>query len=202
MQFQKSISAQMGIFTLWWGWSMLLGATTLFVLIGLFAHFHVLDQESSGWVQAIGSIAAIFTAVVIANRQGEQQIQAQRTKDQVMMSLVTGVATRAAAASHALFVGFDGLEKQNKETNEEILTAIESQVLALRGINPADLPKPEMVEPFLKLRAIMEQKHVMAGLLANGRVGYVDKLRCATVFAHNSQAANVAACELQRLAQA
>ncbi len=201
MQPLQSLSAQMRTFTLWWGWSLLVGATTLFVLIGVFAHFHVLDQESSGWVQAIGSIAAIFTAVVIANRQGEQQIQAHRTKDQVIINLVMEVATRAAAASHALFVGFDDLQKQNKETSEEILTAIESQVLALRGINPADLPKPEMVEPFLKLRAIMEQNHVMAGLLANGRDGYVDKLRCATVFAHNSQAANAAACELQGLAQ-
>lgn len=181
---------------------MLVGTTTLFVLIGVFAHFHVLDQESSGWVQAIGSIAAIFAAIAIANRQGEQQIRAHKTKDQVMMSLVIGVATRAAAASHALFIGFDDLQKQNKETNEEVLTAIESQVLALRGINATDLPKPEMVEPFLKLRGIMEQNHVLAGLLANGRDGYVDKLRCAVVFAHNSQAANEAACELQALSQA
>lgn len=202
MQFLKSISAQMGTFTLWWGWTLLVGAATLFVLIGIFAHFHVLDQESSGWVQAIGSIAAVFTAVLIANRQGEQQIQAHRTKEQVIMNLVVGVATRAAAASHALFLGFVDLQKQQKETSEEILITIESQVLALRGINPVDLPKPEMVEPFLRLRAIMEQNHVMAGLLANGRDGYIDQLRCATVFSHNSQAATAAASELQALSQA
>ncbi|MNR67123.1 hypothetical protein D3C85_1909570 [compost metagenome] len=63
-----------------------------------------------------------------------------------------------------------------------------------------DLPRPEMVEPFLRIKAIMEQSYVMAGLLANGRDGYVDRLRCATVFAHNSQAARIAAEELQKAA--
>ena len=49
---------------------------------------------------------------------------------------------------------------------------------------------------------IMEQNHVMAGLLANGRDGYIDQLRCATVFSRNSQAANAAALELQASSQA
>lgn len=107
---------------------------------------------------------------------------------------------RAAEVSSLLFRSFNELQLQVTETSEEILTTVESQVLALRGINPVDLPRPEMVEPFLRIKAAMEQSHVMASLLANGRDGHVDRLRCATVFAHNSQAVHKSAKELQQVA--
>ncbi|WLI13441.1 MULTISPECIES: hypothetical protein [Pseudomonas] len=181
-------------------WLLILGIPTLWLMVGVFVHFGVLDKDSPGWVQAIGSIAAIFVAVLITHRQGEQQTMERRNKDRVVSNLIVGVATRAAAVASLLFHSFNDLQLQVQETNEEILTTVESQVLALRGINPMDLPRPEMVEPFLRIRAIMEQSYVMAGLLAKGRDGYVDRLRCATVFAHNSQAARIAAEELQQAA--
>lgn len=196
----RLIFREMGVYTVWWVWLLMLGISTLWLLVGVFVHFGVLDNDSPGWVQAVGSIAAIFVAVLIAHRQGEHQALERRNKDRVVSNLVVGVATRAAAVSSLLFHSFNDLQRQVTETNEEILTTVESQVLALRGINPVDLPSSEMVEPFLRIRAAMEQSYVMAGLLANGRDGYVDRLRCATVFAHNSQAVHKAAEELQRVA--
>lgn len=194
------ISREMGVFTVWWLWLLMLGIPALWLLIGIFAHFGVLDKESPDWVQAVGSIAAVFAAVLVANRQGQQQVRERQNKDRVVSHLVVGVAKRAAAVSSLLFQSFNDLQQQVKETNEEILTTVESSVLALRGINPVDLPRPEMVEPFLRIRAAMEQSHVMTNLLANGRDGYVDRLRCATAFAHNSQAVHKAAEELQQAA--
>lgn len=196
----QSIPREMGVFTVWWLWLLMLGIPTLWLLVGVFVHFGVLDKDSPGWVQAVGSIAAVFAAVLIANEQGRQQARERQSKDRVVSHLVVGVAARAAAVSSLLFQSFNDLQQQVKETNEEILTTVESQVLALRGINPVDLPRPEMVEPFLRIRAAMEQSHVMANLLANGRDGYVDRLRCATAFAHNSQAVHRAAEELQQAA--
>ena len=196
----RLISREIGVYTVWWVWLLLLGISTLWLMIGVFIHFGVLDKDSPGWVQAIGSIAAIFVAVLVAHRQGEQQTLERLNKDRVVSNLIVGVATRAASVASLLFHSFNDLQMQVQETNDEILTTVESQVLALRGINPMDLPRPEMVEPFLRIRAIMEQSYVMAGLLANGRDGHVDRLRCATVFAHNSQAAHIAAADLQQAA--
>ncbi|MFK3680657.1 hypothetical protein [Pseudomonas sp. NPDC088890] len=196
----QSVSREIGLFTVYWLWLLALGIPTLWLLIGVFEHFGVLDRDSPGWVQAVGSIAAVLAAVLIANKQGRQQSQERQSKDLVVSHLVVGVATRAAEVSNLLFMSFNDLQQQVAETNEEILTTVESQVLSLRGINPVDLPRPEMVEPFLRIKAAMEQSHVMASLLANGRDGHVDRLRCATVFAHNSQAVHKAAKELQQAA--
>ncbi|MGE8504083.1 MAG: hypothetical protein ACN6P1_17810 [Pseudomonas sp.] len=196
----RFIPREMGIFTVWVLWLWIFGISTLWLLIGIFEHFGVLDTESPNWVQAIGSIAAVVAAVLVANRQGQQQAKERQNKDKVVSQLVVGVAIRAAAVSSLLFHSFSDLQQQVKETSEEILTTVESQLLALRGINPVDLPRPEMVEPFLRIRAAMEQSYVMASLLANGRDGHIDRLRCATVFAHNSQAVHKAAEELQQAA--
>ncbi|WP_043309533.1 hypothetical protein [Pseudomonas sp. ML96] len=200
MSKRQLIPRYLGLFTVWWVWVMVMVIPSLWLLIGVFVHFGVLNGDSPGWVQAVGSIAAVFAAVLIANKQDEQQAQERKSKDRVVSNLVVGVATRAAAVSSLLFQSFNQLQQQIDETSEEILTTVESQVLALRGINPVDLPRPEMVEPFLRIRAAMEQSYVMAGLMAKGRDGYVDRLRCATVFAHNSQAVHAAALELQRVA--
>ncbi|WP_282363259.1 hypothetical protein [Pseudomonas sp. PS01297] len=196
----KLIGNKIGIYTIWALWLLIISNFMLWSMVGVFAHFGVLDKDSPGWVQAVGSIAAIFVAVLISQWQGEQQALERRKKDRVVSNLIVGVATRAAAVSSLLFQSFNDLQQQVKETNEEILSTVEAQVLTLRGINPMDLPSPEMVEPFLRIRAIMEQSYVMAGLLANGRKENVDPLRCATVFAHNSQAARIAADELQKAA--
>ncbi|MBA6101718.1 hypothetical protein [Pseudomonas monteilii] len=194
----QSVFREMGFFTVWWLWLLIMGIPTLWLLVGTFEHFGVLDTDSPGWVQAIGSIAAVFAAVLIANRQGQQQIRERQSRDKVVSLIVVDVAMRAAAVSSLLFQSFNELQQQVMETNEEILTTVESQVLALRGIDLVDLPRPEMVEPFLRIRAAMEQSHVMANLLAKGRDGYVDRLRCATTFAHNSQIVHGAAEELRQ----
>jgi hypothetical protein len=196
----QSIFRDIKIFTVYWLWILTLGIPTFWLIIGVLDHFGVLDKDSPGWVQAVGSIAAVLVAVLIANRQGRQQSEERQNKDLVVTHLVVGVATRAAEVSSLLFQRFGELQQQVTETNEEILTTVESQVLALRGINPVDLPRPEMVEPFLRIKAAMEQSHVMASLLATGRDGHFDRLRCATTFAHNSQIVHIASKELQQIA--
>lgn len=178
----------------------MLGIPTLWLMIAVFEYFGVLDQDSPGWIQAIGSIGAVFAAVFIATHQSRQRAIEQRNRGLVVSRLVVGVATRAAGVSSLLFHSYNDLMRKVDETNEEILTLLESQVLALRGINPVDLPHPDMVEPFLKIRGAMEQSNVMAGLLVRARDGHFDHLRCATVFSHNSQAVAIAAQELERIA--
>lgn len=63
----RLICSAMGEYTMWWLWLLMLGIPTLWALIGVFVHFGVLDEESPSWVQAIGSIGAIFVAIAISH---------------------------------------------------------------------------------------------------------------------------------------
>ncbi|WP_223462679.1 MULTISPECIES: hypothetical protein [unclassified Pseudomonas] len=142
-------------------------------------------------------MAAVVTALVVANKQARDTAQARRTNDEVVFRLDCGVATRAAAVSSLLFQNFDTIQSNDKAARVEIMTTVEEQLLAMRGINPVDLPLPDMVEPFLVIRGALEQSVVMARLLSD--TGTIDRLRCATTLSMNSQAIHDAARKLSGL---
>lgn len=130
----------------------------IFLAIGAlgWALFVVLDafgatQTASAWGQAVGSLSAVFTALYVANKQARDTAHARRRRDEVAMKLVCGVAKRADAVSSLLFTNFQQIQNGDEALKTEILTTVEEQLLALRGINPIELPLPEMVEPFLKI---------------------------------------------------
>ena len=141
----------MGVYTVVVVWIFLaIGALgwALFVVLDAFGA----TQTASAWVQAVGSLSAVFTALFVANKQARDTAQARRRRDEVAMKLVCGVAVRAAAVSSLLFTNFQQMQDGDEALKTEILTTVEEQLLALRGINPIELPLPEMVEPFLKIR--------------------------------------------------
>ncbi|WP_454842505.1 hypothetical protein [Pseudomonas hormoni] len=152
------------------------------------------QNDAPAWFQVIGSLGAVVTALVVANKQARDTAQARRAKDEVVYRLVCGVADRAAAVSSLLFRNFDMIQSDDKAARVEIMTTVEEQLLAMRGINPVDLPLPEMVEPFLIIRGALEQSVVMARLLSD--TGVIDRLRCATTLSMNSQAIHQAARKL------
>lgn len=187
------IPTQMGVYTVVVVWGFLaIGALgwALFVVLDAFGA----TQTASAWVQAVGSLSAVFTAVYVANKQARDTAQARRRRDEVAMKLVCGVAARAAAVSSLLFTNFQQMQDADEALKTEILTTVEEQLLALRGINPIELPLPEMVEPFLKIRGALEQSIIFAQLLSRKEV--IDRMRCATVLAINSQATRIAASQL------
>jgi len=153
-----------------------------------------MQKDAPAWFQVIGSLAAVITALVVANKQARDTAQARRSKDEVVFRLVCGVAERAAAVSSLLFQNFDTIQSNDKAARVEIMTTVEEQLLAMRGINPVDLPLPDMVEPFLVIRGALEQSVVMARLLSD--TGMIDRLRCATTLSMNSQAIHQAARKL------
>lgn len=187
------IPSQMGVYTVVVVWAFLaIGALgwALFVVLDAFGA----TQTASAWVQAIGSISAVFTAMYVANKQARESAQALRRRDDVAMKLVCRVATRAAEVSSLLFSNFGQMQSGDTDFNTEILTTVEEQLLVLRGINPIEMPRPDMVEPFLKIRGALEQSIIFAQMLSRKEV--VDHMRCATVFSINSQVIHNAATEL------
>ena len=190
------IPSQMGVYTVVVVWIFLaIGALgwALFVVLDAFGA----TQTASAWVQAVGSLSAVFTALYVANKQARDTAHARRRRDEVAMKLVCGVAKRAAAVSSLLFTNFQQMQNGDEALKTEILTTVEEQLLALRGINPIELLLPEMVEPFLKIRGALEQSIIFAQLLS--RKELIDQMRCATVLAMNSQATRIAASQLSNM---
>lgn len=186
----------MGVYTVVVVWIFLaIGALgwALFVVLDAFGA----TQTASAWVQAVGSLSAVFTALYVANKQARDTAHARRRRDEVAMKLVCGVAKRAAAVSSLLFTNFQQMQNGDEALKTEILTTVEEQLLALRGINPIELLLPEMVEPFLKIRGALEQSIIFAQLLS--RKELIDQMRCATVLAMNSQATRIAASQLSNM---
>ena len=147
-------------------------------------------ESAAAWVQALGGIAAVGSAFYIGNRQARDTARARQQRDEVIFRLVCGIARRASEVSHVLFVNFESLHETDIAKRVEVLTEAEEHLMAMRVVNPVDLPLPDMVEPFMAMLGALEKATVMARLLSEPNV---DRMRCATVLAHSSQKISIAA---------
>lgn len=175
---------------IWIVWAFLaVGAVgwPFFVLLNAFDA----KQDAAAWVQAIGSVAAVAMALFVANKQARETAKARRTRESVILKLVSSVARNAATTTANLFNSFDVLHSEDKAAQVQLLSDYEQQLILVRGINPVELPVVEMLEPFIKMRGAMEVGLALAKLLAEG--GKVDRLACATTLQITDQIVNGAA---------
>ncbi|WP_400518330.1 hypothetical protein [Pseudomonas aeruginosa] len=141
-------------------------------------------EGMAAWVQAIGSVGAIVAAIFVSIRQSRDQASEKEKKKQVITAYVLEVSTQCAAVSSALAQSFSTDEARLEQTTT--LASAEERLLALRGINPADFPDPEMVQLFMILRGAMERAVLMATLIAKAKD--CDTLACMAALTHDSQA--------------
>ncbi|HHK5136847.1 TPA: hypothetical protein ACQT1F_005185, partial [Pseudomonas aeruginosa] len=141
-------------------------------------------EGMAAWVQAIGSVGAIVAAIFVSIRQSRDQDSEKEKKKQVITAYVLEVSTQCAAVSSALAQSFSTDEARLEQTTT--LASAEERLLALRGINPADFPDPEMVQLFMILRGAMERAVLMATLIAKAKD--CDTLACKAALTHDSQA--------------
>lgn len=187
------ILQRLKVASIWVVWFFLaIGALgwSLFVVIEAFN----VKKDAAAWLQAFGGIAAVGAAFYIGNKQTRDAMAARRERHEVIFELVRSVTDRAATVSSLLFHSFGDVQSGDIALKTEIIATVEAQLMALKGINPVDLPLPEMVEPFLVIRGALDQSVVFARLLSDGT--NKDAMRCATVFSHNSQAISIAARQL------
>ncbi|WP_143490691.1 hypothetical protein [Pseudomonas aeruginosa] len=141
-------------------------------------------EGMAAWVQAIGSVGAIVAAIFVSIRQSRDQASEKEKKKQVITAYVLEVSTQCAAVSSALAQSFSTDEARLEQTTT--LASAEERLLALRGINPADFPDPEVVQLFMILRGAMERAVLMATLIAKAKD--CDTLACKAALTHDSQA--------------
>lgn len=63
-------------------WTIAIGATAVIVLCGWIISAYIKAADWAAWVQAVGSIAAIFFAVVLTWYQGQASIERERIKEE------------------------------------------------------------------------------------------------------------------------
>ncbi|PNG36711.1 hypothetical protein A1395_30645 [Pseudomonas protegens] len=190
VQIMKGIklSSNDRVFRIW----MCCGLLAMGCVVAAFWAFDLRDAPA--WIQAVGSIAAVAAALLVANAQTRETTKARRTRDEVIFRLVRSVAAKAAKATMHLFQSFETLHSGDRAARAQLLSDFEQQLFIVRGIDPIELPMAEMVEPFLNMRGAMEQSIVLAKLLAED--GLIDRLACATTLSISSQVVN---CEAERL---
>lgn len=140
-------------------------------------------EGMAAWVQAIGSVGAIVAAIFVSIRQSRDQASEKEKKKQVITAYVLEVSTQCAAVSSALAKSFSTDKARLVQTTT--LASAEERLLALRGINPADFPDPEMVQLFMILRGAMERAVLMATLIAKAKD--CDTVACMAALTHDSQ---------------
>lgn len=145
------ILQRLKIASLWMVWFFLsVGALgwSLFIVLDAFDA----KRDAAAWLQAFGGIAAVGAAFYIGNKQTRDAMVARRERHEVIFKLVCSVTERAATVSSLLFKSFGDVQSGDIALKTEIITTVEAQLMALKGINPVDLPLQEMVEPFLVIR--------------------------------------------------
>jgi len=95
--------------TIWAMWGLIVGGACLWVTVGSIGYFsreRWLPNDTAGWVQAIGSIAAIFTAVAIGVHQtrsaSRQRVLDAESKRKSCLAVVEFSAQQGQALSDYL----------------------------------------------------------------------------------------------------
>jgi len=172
--------------SLWVLWAWVVGITSIFLLIGVFVHYGVLEENSPGWLGAVGSLGAVFAAVFIASHQSREQAKVRRSKERVVEVVVTELAERASMVASDLFQSFEIMRRGTTTSQRELLVRSEYYLSAIQGISLAELPRPEMVEPFLIIRGSLEQSILQARLLIESKE--IDSLRGLIILNESSNA--------------
>lgn len=128
------------------------------ICVGLDTFLQLKPGDMSGWVQAIGSIAAIISAIVIAGRQTRREQAAKRHDQRVMVMIVLDIAKRcnevasAEKPVHRPTVYDTAIGRKNHE-----LEKIEKLYLELQGLELPAVGSPGVVLATIELRGAVNE---------------------------------------------
>lgn len=110
---------------------MVVGASVVsLIFLGLLlVAFPATRQDAAAWVQAIGSVAAIFTAVLLAHAQGERERKTRAREEYERRVRNTSVAL--AAIQYIRYVA-KGIERDLTKTCSSVESSAQADVMARR----------------------------------------------------------------------
>lgn len=113
---------------------------------------YVTVESAPAWVQAFGSVGAIWATAKVASRQQREQSKYRLEKDRVVIAAVAEIARAASMGVEQIYEL--AINDQVKARTFEFVNQIEyveKQLQTIKGIELISLPKEEMIQPFLQL---------------------------------------------------
>lgn len=170
-----NIPQKMKEWSIWALWWLLFGGAGLWLLVGSVAYWvkhDWLPNDTAVWVQALGSVLTIlvaaWAAIYSASRQQAAQDEAINDRVAVLSTALEESARRALRWNSSLIEIFErDLMITNRGDFETLIGNLESEREQIQSIRISELPKPEMIKPFLKLITLLKGSAKVARLCLN-----------------------------------
>lgn len=147
--------------TLWALWWLLVGGAGLWVVAGSIGYFSKLDwlpNESAGWAQALGSVAALFVAIFIARGDRSFTKSTIRAREKVVIRAVEECCVEALGAIGTLNHGMRNYYLPvNTDSPFELrnsLARLEDRLRDLRAVDLMSMPATDVIDCVITARAI------------------------------------------------
>ncbi|MFJ7884568.1 hypothetical protein ACIQYF_13910 [Pseudomonas sp. NPDC096917] len=140
--------------TLWAVWGLLVGGAALWVAVGSIGFFSKsgwLPSDSSGWIQAMGSVVAIFVAIYIASSESRRLKKERTEHERVLISGLISMTHNAALAVERLHANIS----PNSRSAEDV-AYVESSLASFMSIDLLKLPSEKTLIEVLKVRSTLE----------------------------------------------
>jgi hypothetical protein len=127
------------------------GVATFFGSVWLCFAFLTKDNAPA-WVQAFGSVGAIWATARVAGKQQREQAKYRLEKDRVVIAAIAEVARASSMAVNRLFeLASTGQTKDKMSEYKTWIEYVERQYQTAKGIELISLPQERMIQPFLQL---------------------------------------------------
>lgn len=149
--------------TVWALWILIFGGAGFWVIVGSIGYFSKADwlpKDAAGWVQAVGSVAAIIVAALIASQDRRFTRSNIRARERVVIRAVEERCVNAFDAINALNYRLrNHYRPVTAESPTDVYRSLERTEGVLRDLHAIDLmsmPTTAVVECVLNARAIVK----------------------------------------------
>jgi len=163
------------VLALWW---FIVGGAGAWLLVGSVAYWVKhgwLPPDTSGWVQAIGSIGAISVAAwaaLYATRANQRAaVSAEQARITVIRHAMCQLAMRGLAAIDMLRILINHPESKNYKSSANFAAdRLENEWRNAQQIKLTDLPSADLIKVLLELMLLLEHSASVARKIVTGGV--------------------------------
>lgn len=164
------IPEQLITWSMWALWWFIVGGAGVWLLVGSVAYWVKhgwLPPDTSGWVQAIGSIGAIsvaaWAALYATKANQRAAVSAEKARIKVIRHAMCELAMRGMAAVEMLRILINDPEaKSYKSSAKFAMDRLENEWRNAQQIKLTDLPSADLIKVLLELLLLLEHSGSVA----------------------------------------
>lgn len=141
--------------SLWALWIFLICGGLLWLVLGA-THYWGVSQRAADWAQAMGSLAAVLTALYAVWNQRASEQRAQQERAAVVIRSVQLIAERAHEAALILHFGIKPSDLIGDMPERGRIESANNALAAIKSIDPMSLPNVGLIDPVIALGRCVE----------------------------------------------